>query len=91
MGWMFGLYSDVGPNGCHHPFTGSWPYYARDAATFADWKIDLLKLDGCDPPPGHDLEDLSCNMSQTLEAVDDSIWLNFHCWHTDTCATCGNR
>ena len=34
MGFKFGLYTDIGPEGCHHPFTGSYGYYAQDAATF---------------------------------------------------------
>ena len=39
MGFKFGLYTDIGTMGCHHPFVGSWPDYQRDANTFANWKV----------------------------------------------------
>eukprot|EP01043_Picozoa_sp_COSAG02_P033968 COSAG02_NODE_2349_length_9084_cov_12.922315_2_plen_164_part_00 len=43
MGFKFGLYTDIGPEGCHHPFTGSYGYYAQDAATFKEWEVDYVK------------------------------------------------
>ncbi len=39
LGFKFGLYTDIGVNGCHHPFVGSWPDYQRDADTFAKWEV----------------------------------------------------
>eukprot|EP00041_Stephanoeca_diplocostata_P033003 m.1076987 g.1076987 ORF g.1076987 m.1076987 type:complete len:497 (+) comp24250_c0_seq5:69-1559(+) len=89
MGFKFGLYTDIGPNGCHHPFTGSFPYYQRDANTFKEWNVDYVKFDGCDLPSGYTPEQLTCNMSNALLNTGDDFWFNFHCWHTDTCATCG--
>lgn len=28
-------------------YPGSLGYYEKDAQTFADWDVDLLKFDGC--------------------------------------------
>jgi alpha-galactosidase len=90
LGFKFGLYTDIGKDGCHHPFVGSWPDYQRDANTFAKWKVDFVKFDGCDLPEGHDAKTLTCNMSQALNHTGRDMWLNFHCWHDEACATCGN-
>ena len=38
-----GLYTDIGPKGCHNPFTGSYGYYSQDAATFKEWEVDYVK------------------------------------------------
>ena len=45
MGFKLGVYTDMGVHGCHNPFTGSWPYYDRDARKFAEWGIDYVKFD----------------------------------------------
>ena len=90
LGFKFGLYTDWGPNGCHHPFTGSWPYYQQDADTFAKWGVDLVKLDGCDAPPGIPTEQLGCNFTHALDQTGAPIWLYFHCWDAASCGQCGN-
>jgi len=90
LGFKFGLYTDIGEHGCHHPFTGSWPYYKEDAAAFKQWEVDYVKFDGCDRPSGYTAEDLTCQMSDILNKTGRDFWFNFHCWHTATCATCGN-
>lgn len=60
LGFKFGLYTgtmsccihcgslclDIGESACHFPFTGSFPYYEKDAATFKDWQVDFIKFDG---------------------------------------------
>jgi len=45
-GLKFGTYSDEGTMTCGG-YPGSKDYEAIDAATFADWNVDYLKLDGC--------------------------------------------
>ena len=90
LGFKFGLYTDIGTMGCHHPFVGSWPDYQRDANTFAKWQVDYVKFDGCDQPKAFDAETLTCNMSQALNNTGHDMWLNFHCWHNSGCAKCGN-
>ena len=42
--FKFGLYTDIGPKGCHHPFTGSYGYYAQDAATSQQWEVLVIPL-----------------------------------------------
>jgi len=46
-GMKLGIYSDVGYTTCQG-YPGSYGYFDKDAATFAGWKIDLLKFDFCD-------------------------------------------
>lgn len=48
-GMMFGNYSDVAPNTCAGAF-GSLNYEAIDAATYAEWDIDMVKVDYCGAP-----------------------------------------
>ena len=90
LGFKVGVYTDQGVNGCHHPFTGSWPYYHQDAKDFASWGIDYVKFDYCDPPDGFLPANLTANMSNALRSTGRSIWLNFHCnWLTFEDARCG--
>lgn len=45
-GLKLGIYADVGKTTCAG-YPGSLGYYDTDAQTFADWRVDLLKFDGC--------------------------------------------
>lgn len=45
-GLKLGIYADVGDKTCAG-YPGSLGYYEKDAQTFADWDVDLLKFDGC--------------------------------------------
>ncbi|XP_030223742.1 alpha-galactosidase A isoform X2 [Gadus morhua] len=45
-GLKLGIYSDVGAETCAG-YPGSLDHYEKDAQTFADWGVDLLKFDGC--------------------------------------------
>ncbi|XP_062610228.1 alpha-N-acetylgalactosaminidase-like [Saccostrea cucullata] len=45
-GLKFGIYEDFGTETCGG-FPGSKFFMESDAQTFADWGVDLLKLDGC--------------------------------------------
>ncbi|VDK55878.1 unnamed protein product [Anisakis simplex] len=45
-GLKLGIYQDYGTKTCAG-FPGSYGYLKTDAQTFADWKVDYLKLDGC--------------------------------------------
>ena len=94
LGFKVGVYTDMGSKGCHHPFTGSWPFYEQDAQDFAAWGIDYVKFDYCSPPEGYTPAALTSNFSSRLEASGRDIWLNFHCnWLTfedERCAEYGN-
>ena len=88
LGFKLGIYTDMGSNGCHHPFTGSWPFYYQDAIDFSHWGIDYVKFDYCDPPKGYLPEQLTANFSNALK--NTNIWLNFHCnWLTFENSNCG--
>jgi len=51
-GVRFGTYTDEGWTTCKH-YPGSQDYEEVDAATFASWGVDYLKVDGCHRrPPG---------------------------------------
>ena len=49
LGLKFGIYEDAGTTTCGG-FAGSWKKFDEDAATFAKWKVDYIKLDGCNVP-----------------------------------------
>ncbi|KAH7703095.1 Melibiase family protein [Aphelenchoides avenae] len=46
LGLKFAIYEDVGTMTCGK-YPGSAGHLKLDAQTFADWKVDYLKLDGC--------------------------------------------
>ena len=45
-GLKLGLYADVGTKTCAG-YPGSLNHVQVDATTFAEWGIDMLKVDGC--------------------------------------------
>ena len=48
-GLKLGIYADAGTTTCAG-YPGSMNYVNTDAQTFADWDVDMLKLDGCNVP-----------------------------------------
>lgn len=46
-GFLVGLYTDAGPNGCGGAGEGSYGHYQQDANTFAAWGFDAVKVDFC--------------------------------------------
>lgn len=49
LGLKFGIYEDAGTSTCEG-FPGSLNHFQADADLFARWKVDYLKLDGCNVP-----------------------------------------
>lgn len=49
-GLKFGIYQDCGTRTCAG-YPGSLCHYVQDARTFAEWGVDMLKLDGCNINP----------------------------------------
>ncbi len=45
-GLKLGVYNDVGTMTCAG-YPGCQGHMTRDAQTFADWGVDMLKFDGC--------------------------------------------
>ena len=46
LGLKFGIYGDIGTKTCAG-YPGTYGNLDIDAQTFADWGVDMLKLDGC--------------------------------------------
>ncbi len=46
-GFLVGLYTDAGPNGCGGAGQGSYDHYQQDVNTFAAWGFDAVKVDFC--------------------------------------------
>ena len=46
-GFLVGLYTDAGPDGCGGAGEGSFGHYQQDADTFAGWGFDAVKVDFC--------------------------------------------
>lgn len=71
MGLKFGIYEDAGTSTCGG-YPGSYGHIKQDADLFAKWKVDYLKLDGCNVPvpAGQSADDvyhkLYGDMSQAL-------------------------
>ncbi|XP_054708264.1 alpha-N-acetylgalactosaminidase-like [Uloborus diversus] len=49
-GLKLGIYTDCGTKTCGG-YPGSYEHYDTDAETFAEWGIDMLKVDGCYADP----------------------------------------
>jgi alpha-galactosidase len=46
-GFLVGLYTDAGPNGCGGAGQGSYGHYQQDVNSFAAWGFDAVKVDFC--------------------------------------------
>lgn len=46
-GFLVGLYTDAGPDGCAGAGEGSYGHYQQDVNTFAAWGFDAVKVDFC--------------------------------------------
>ena len=46
-GFLVGLYTDAGPDGCGGAGEGSFGHYQQDVNTFASWGFDAVKVDFC--------------------------------------------
>ena len=46
-GLLYGMYNDIGSNLCSGAYVGTCGHEAVDAQSYADWKIDFIKVDNC--------------------------------------------
>ncbi|MBE5859471.1 MAG: glycoside hydrolase family 27 protein [Butyrivibrio sp.] len=46
-GLKFGMYNDIGTNLCAGAYVGTCGHEKEDAASYADWDVDFLKVDNC--------------------------------------------
>jgi len=79
LGLKFGLYTSMGDSTCNRggrskDIPGSYGHYTEDAATFAKWGMDYVKVDWCG---GHtdDPEKQHTEFSHALNATGRPIWL----------------
>ncbi|ETO07252.1 hypothetical protein RFI_30140, partial [Reticulomyxa filosa] len=78
-GFLFGLYTSAGDKTCssgRRVFKppGSYGHYQQDANTFAEWKVDYVKIDWC----GNDLynaQEQHTEFSEALNNTGRSMWL----------------
>jgi alpha-galactosidase len=47
LGLKFGIYTSAGAKNCANTSAGSYGHYRQDAALFASWGVDYVKLDWC--------------------------------------------
>jgi alpha-galactosidase len=67
-GFLVGLYTDAGPNGCGGAGQGSFGHYQQDVNTFAAWGFDAVKVDFCGGAEYH--LDPASAYSQFHEAIE---------------------
>lgn len=66
LGLKFGMYTSAGMMNCANTSAGSFGHYVQDAAAFASWGVDYLKLDWCQVP-FHEFKHMTpLQVSQTL-------------------------
>lgn len=75
-----GAYTDVGPKTCRGGRLGSWPYYQNDANVFANWKLDMVKMDWCNHPHAFTQQQLYSNMSRALNQTGHPMLFNLCGW-----------
>ena len=85
-GLMLALYTCIGTQTCRKERPGSYGHFDLDAQTFADWGVDLVKVDACNKPGGETTQALYSDFSKALnntghemifamcEWGDDSVW-----------------
>lgn len=70
-GLKIGIYTDCGTKTCAG-YPGSFNYYDIDAQTFAEWGIDMLKVDGCYAEP-KDMDNLYPKITYALNSTGRPI------------------
>ncbi|SHK80051.1 carbohydrate-binding protein [Fibrobacter sp. UWEL] len=85
-GLKFGVYGDRGKRTCHHynskwdSENGSYMHEEQDAKKFAEWGVDYLKYDNCDPAPNSNQEEDYTRMSKALRNSGRDIVFSICAW-----------
>ena len=82
LGLKLGIYSSAGTLTCEGELA-SYGHEETDAATFAEWEVDLLKYDYCHVPAGADGPALYRRMGQALRATGREIVFSMCEWGTN--------
>jgi alpha-galactosidase len=73
LGLKFGIYTAIGTRTCQN-LPGSWGHYCRDVQTFADWGVDLVKVDECGGlPSGVSYDTITEDFRQFSQCMADSM------------------
>src|SRR4029077_19330821 len=91
LGLKFGIYASAGYTNCAANSAGSYGHYAQDAATFAAWGVDYVKLDWCYipfrdyPHLTHQQvsQMLAVEMSAALAGTNRSVIYDINDWMND--------
>jgi alpha-galactosidase len=91
LGLKFGIYTSAGTQNCAGTSAGSFGHFPQDAATFASWGVDYLKLDWCSIPyasyPGMTHrqvgELLATQMRSAITATGRAIVYDVNDWTND--------
>jgi alpha-galactosidase len=91
LGLKFGIYTSAGMQNCAGTSAGSFGHFRQDAATFASWGVDYLKLDWCNIPflefPGMNHrqvgELLATQMRLAITATHRPIVYDVNDWTSD--------
>jgi alpha-galactosidase len=83
LGLKFGLYSDRGTATCAGR-PGSYGYEDQDAAAYAEWGVDYVKYDNCNPAEGRDndlaMREDHTRMGEALRATGRPIVFSICAW-----------
>mmetsp|Transcript_17001 Transcript_17001/g.47647 ORF Transcript_17001/g.47647 Transcript_17001/m.47647 type:complete len:438 (-) Transcript_17001:101-1414(-) len=78
-GLTFGLYTGAGKYTCAGSIPGSKDHFEEDAALFAEWGVDWIKMDWCHTV-GMDAEETYAKMAEALNRTGRAIHLNLCEW-----------
>lgn len=81
-GLTFGLYTCAGTYTCVGKRPGSKDHWTEDAQVFAEWEVDVVKMDWCNTH-GMTPEETYPKMSQALNATGRHIHFNMCEWGRD--------
>jgi len=82
-GLTYGLYTCAGVYTCVGKRPGSKGHFAQDAAVFAEWGVDVVKMDWCNTA-GMVPKDTYAEMSAALNATGRHIHFNMCEWGKDS-------
>jgi len=89
-GLTFGLYTCAGNYTCVGKRPGSRGHFAEDAAVFAEWSVDVVKMDWCFTD-GMQPEETYASFSKALNSTGRHIHFNMCEWGKDDPWTWGPR
>jgi len=80
LGLKIGLYTDVGEQTCKGGRPGSWGHYEQDAQTYANWDMDMVKMDWCNHPSNYTAQQLYTMMRDALNKTGKPMFFMMCEW-----------